>query len=147
MINRILESDLVLAVVDGRLSVKGPKSLLSELAPIIKHWKPELLRIAGGDTIGDVGQCDQCAADLIGLPVAFDRFINRVCPACGKWHRCLPPDWTKDAEKADTLNDAVEHQQLQERIELRWQASERTIKMAASLAGLTTESITTSKTE
>jgi hypothetical protein len=91
LINRIIESDVILAVVDGRLSVKGPESLVADLAPIIKQWKPELLKIAAGDSVGDVGTCDRCAADLIGLPVAFDGFTNRICPDCGKWHRCLPP--------------------------------------------------------
>ena len=53
MINRILESDLVLNVVDGRLSVKGPKSLVTELAPIIRQCKSELMTILSEDWTDD----------------------------------------------------------------------------------------------
>lgn len=91
----ILNSGLRFSIADGRLSVKGPAALVQEFSAGIKQWKPELLKITAGETVDDVGVCDYCSADLIGLPVQFDGYVNRVCPSCGQWHRCLPPPATK----------------------------------------------------
>ena len=96
MINRITESDLILSVKDGRLKVKGSESQVAELLPTIKQWKPELLKIAIGQTVNDVGGCDRCGADLLGL-ITFDGYVNRVCPACGCWKICFPPRNTTPA--------------------------------------------------
>ena len=95
MIAQILESGLVLSIVNSRLSVKGPNSELAELVPILEQWKPELLKIAAGETIADVGDCEHCNAELLGLLVHGD-YTNRVCPECGRWTICLPPDWTPE---------------------------------------------------
>ena len=95
MISDILKSELSFSVdSDGGLSVKGPKSVMKELLPTIRRLKPELMQIVAGDSIADVGQCDHCNAGLIGLPVSFDGYVNRVCGACGRWAICLPPWWT-----------------------------------------------------
>ena len=89
-LNTLLESGLKFAIVDDRLSVRGSAELVEEFRQMIANWKPELMKIAGGEVVADVGYCDGCNSDLIGLPT-FDQFINRVCPLCGKWFRCLEP--------------------------------------------------------
>ena len=103
MIAQILKSALVLSIVDGGLSVKGPKSQLVELLPIVKQWKPELAKIAAGETVSSVGSCDHCNTDLLGLLV-HGGYINRVCPTCGRFAICLPPGWTPE-EVRELLNE------------------------------------------
>ena len=90
MIASILASDVRLSVRDGKLSIKGSPDVVKSLAPTIKRWKPELLKVLAGETICDVGDCDQCEAELLGLLV-HGGYTNRVCPECDKWFRCLPP--------------------------------------------------------
>ena len=95
MINAILNSDIELAVSDaGKLSFKGPPEQVEQLMPALKLWKVELLKLLLGETVSDVGNCVLCDVPLIGIPVSFDGYTNRVCPDCGKWHHCLPPGWT-----------------------------------------------------
>jgi|TARA_B110000495_G_C22545127_1_gene330274 hypothetical protein len=91
MITRIMSSGLSLSIVDGGLAIRGPQTELAEILPMIKRWKPELIKILEGETVDDVGVCDQCGADLLGLLVKFDSYVNRVCPQCGQWFQCLPP--------------------------------------------------------
>jgi len=81
---------------DGAIFLDGPVDAVDELAPLVKQYKPELIKVLNGETIADVGHCDRCNADLIGLPVDFDGYVNRVCGACGRWAVCMPPDWTPD---------------------------------------------------
>lgn len=90
MLNSILNSGLTFSIEDGRLSAEGPASLRKAFRDSIRRNKPELLKILAGETIHDVGSCDHCAAELLGLPV-HGGYINRVCPDCGQWFRCLPP--------------------------------------------------------
>ena len=88
MLNNILNSGLKMSVVDSRLSVRGSTELVGEFRAAIQTWKPEIVKILSGESVGDVGDCDHCHGSLIGLRT-FDYYINRVCPDCGKWFRCL----------------------------------------------------------
>lgn len=93
MLNSILKSGLRLAVVEGRLSVKGPAKLLNAFRDATRRNKPELLKVLAGQSVDDVGQCDACGADLLGLQVRGG-YVNRVCPECGEWFRCLNAEGT-----------------------------------------------------
>ena len=53
MINRILESDLVLSVVDGKLRVLGPMNQLRDLEPVIRQFKAELMDMISSDWTDD----------------------------------------------------------------------------------------------
>lgn len=91
MIDEILNSGIELSVTDaGKLRFKGDAETVNRWKPALRQWKLELIKILTGDTVGDVGQCDDCSAGLIGLPVSGG-YVNRVCPACGTWHRCIEP--------------------------------------------------------
>jgi len=120
LINRIRRARLKLSIDDGKLKVKGKASLVSELSSTIKRWKPELIKTLEGKTVKSVGDCDRCDAELLGLLVHGD-YINRVCPECGKWFRCLEPN-----KHQRESNCAEEHQIVES-------------KVAASLAGLATD--------
>ncbi len=112
MISKLLNSGLSFEVgSNGRLIVKGPKSVVDELKPTIQRLKLELLKIVAGEVVSNVGSCDDCTTDLIGFPV-FDGYTNRVCPNCGKWHSGLPPKKLRAAvrEHADIDCDAFTHQ-------------------------------------
>ena len=90
--------------IDGAtIVIEGAADQANELATMIKKWKPELIKVLNGETIDNVGQCD-CGSALLGLPT-FDGSVNRVCPDCGRWFRCLDPyyDWT-DSELIELLN-------------------------------------------
>ena len=94
-IQSIVESSGVsLTANAGKIAIDGPNDAVDELIPLVQKWKLELIQLLGGDIIADVGQCDHCNADLIGLPVSFDGYTNRVCGDCGRWSTCLPPSWT-----------------------------------------------------
>lgn len=62
---------------------------MAESRSLIADWKPELIKIIAGEIVDDVGGCDQCGGELLGLRT-FDHYVNRVCPDCGKWFRCIP---------------------------------------------------------
>ena len=79
---------LLFEIDDNRLLFTGPAETVARYQSAIKAWKPEIIRIVKGDVCGDVGACDRCGRDLLGLPVV-DGFTNRVCQHCGKWHRCV----------------------------------------------------------
>ena len=85
-----------ITVESGKIVLDGPDDAINELIPLVKSWKPELIQLLGGDSITNVGQCEHCIADLIGLPVSFDGYVNRVCGACGHWAVCLPSDWSPE---------------------------------------------------
>ena len=106
-----LATDVQLSVDAGKLVIDGPDDVVDELIPMVKRWKPELIKVLTGGTVADVGQCDHCSADLIGLPVSFDGYVNRVCGACGAWAICLPPNWTPDdlGEYIDERAAILEH--------------------------------------
>lgn len=111
-IQTIAEANHVsLLVESGKMVLDGPNDAVNELIPLVKKWKPELIQMLAGETIGDVGHCDHCNADIIGLPVSFDGFVNRVCGACGRWATCLPPNWSSDdlAEYIDERAAIMEH--------------------------------------
>ena len=95
----------------GKITLDGPGDTVDELMPLVQKWKQELIQLLDGDPIANVGQCDHCSADLIGLPVSFDGFVNRVCGACGRWATCLPPNWSPDdlAEYIDERAAIMEH--------------------------------------
>lgn len=117
-INAILESGLRLSVVKGRLAVRGSAEAVAEFRELIHSWKPELIKIANGDTVEGAGQCDQCGADLLGLRTP-DGYVNRVCGHCGTWHRCqkhnvqsvcvepLQGLFSKVAADPDTIGDLL----------------------------------------
>ena len=106
MLNTTLESGLKFGIVDDGLSVRGSVALVAEFRELIRHWKPELINVLNGETITDVGQCDY-GSSLLGLPTR-DGYINRVCPDCGSWFRCLDPyhDWT-DSELIELLDERI----------------------------------------
>ena len=96
-IQNIAETNhLSMFMESGKIILDGPDNAVNELIPLVKKWKPELIQVLAGEAIGQVGQCDHCSADLIGLPVSFDGFVNRVCGACGQWATLLPPGWSHD---------------------------------------------------
>ncbi len=88
-------SSVSMLVEAGKLILDGPDDAVDELLPLVKQWKPELIQLLSGETVANVGQCEQCDADLIGLLVSGG-YVNRVCGACGRWAICLPPDWTPE---------------------------------------------------
>lgn len=160
--------NVLLAIDAGKLVLDGPDGAVDELIPMVRRWKPELLMLLSGESITDVGQCDHCNADLIGLPVSHDGFVNRVCGACGEWAICLPPDWTLDdlAEHITERSAIMEHDgqlsrddadrkafevvraQLEEQKSIFDDADRNRVglqKVVASPARLTTEAITTEK--
>jgi len=96
LIAEILTGGLAFNYVDGKLIVRGDPELIKRMTPAIKRWKPELLKVMAGETVGNVGRCDQCNADLLGL-ITFDGYVNRVCPVCGCWKICLQPRNTTPA--------------------------------------------------
>ena len=89
MISDIIDK-LELRTVDGKLVVVGDIDLINVMTPAIKRWKPELIRIVEGNTVCDVGCCDHCGTDLLGM-VVHGGYINRVCVTCGNWFQCLTP--------------------------------------------------------
>jgi hypothetical protein len=91
MLDEILSAEIKLKVEGGQLLYGMAEATAEKYLDEIKRWKPELIRVLNGDYCGGVGQCEQCGADLVGLPVAFDGFVNRVCGHCGTWHSCLNP--------------------------------------------------------
>ena len=91
MLDEILSAEIELKVDGDQLRYRMTEETNEKYLDEIRLWKQELIRMLNGDYCGDVGQCEQCGADLIGLPVAFDGFTNRVCGHCGEWHRCLKP--------------------------------------------------------
>jgi len=104
-----------MALTPGRieLSVRNEKTTLTrrtgragELVIMVRQWKPELIKILNGETSTDIGQCD-CGSSLLGLPTR-DGYVNRVCPDCGRWFRCLDPyhDWT-DQELIEMLDERI----------------------------------------
>ena len=109
-LNRILRfanlAQIVMSVESGVLFLEGESDQVQELVVMVKQWKPELIKILNGETITDVGQCD-CGSSLLGLPTK-DGYINRVCPDCGQWFRCLDPyhDWS-DSELIELLDERV----------------------------------------
>ena len=124
-IQTIAKASNVMIAGDARkITIDGPDSAVDELIPLVRRWKPELIQLLKGETISDVGSCDHCNADLIGL-VTFDGYTNRTCPACGKWFRCLEP-----IEQARESRCAGKHNGVE------------STKVAASLAGLTTVATT-----
>ena len=106
MIQSMADSNGITLDVDGDCIVlEGPAEQVDELATTIRQWKPELIKVLQGQTVGNVGTCD-CGSALLGLPT-FDGFVNRVCPDCGRWHRCqVDPyhGWT-DADLSELLNE------------------------------------------
>jgi hypothetical protein len=101
MLDELLSTEIELQVDGGRLLYRIPEETAEKYLDEIRRWKPELIRMLNGDYCGDVGQCEQCGADLIGLPVAFDGYVNRVCGHCGTWHRCIAP--AVEPSSADAL--------------------------------------------
>ena len=100
MIDAILSSGIELSVgSNGKLLFNGKAQTVTHLKHAMKQWKPELISILRGESVSDVGKCDQCGTDLIGLPVSHDGYTNRVCGACGTWHSCLPPQEPVDTQK------------------------------------------------
>ena len=97
---------ITLSTEADRIVIDGPADRVDELVPMIRHWKPELIRILQGRTVGSVGTCD-CGSSLLGLPTR-DGFVNRVCGDCGRWFRCRDPfhDWT-DLELIELLNERI----------------------------------------
>ena len=87
-------SNVSLVLDSGMIHLDGPDNAVDKLIPMVKKWKPELQKVLAGETMAGVGTCGHCNADLIGLPVALDGYINRVCGDCGRWATCLPPSWT-----------------------------------------------------
>ena len=85
-----------LTVELGRIVIDGPDDAVDALIPLVREWKPELVHVLSGDAVADVGQCANCKAGLLGLPTSLADFTNRVCPACGTWHPCLPPGQTHE---------------------------------------------------
>ena len=113
MINAILRSGIELSVGEtGKLAFKGRAETVKQWKPALRQWKLELLKVAVGETITNVGHCDHCGANLIGLPVSFDGYVNRVCGDCGRWAVCLPPEWTPDdlAEHIAERSAIMEHE-------------------------------------
>ena len=97
MIHSIINSGIELSISEsGDLSYKGDESLVSGFMQKMRQWKPELIRYLRGDFITNVGNCEFCDSPLIGLPVSFDGYVNRVCGDCGRWAICLRPDWSPD---------------------------------------------------
>lgn len=114
-IQSIAESHGVSMVLNaGKIAIDGPNDAVDDLIPLVKQWKPELIKLLSDETIGNVGHCDHCGADLIGLPVSFDGYVNRVCGDCGRWAVCLPPEWTPDdlAEHIAERSAIMEHDGL-----------------------------------
>ena len=87
-INHAEELGVAITANNGKLKLEGPTSALDKVASMAKPWKPELLKVLAGETVEGVGDCDQCGGELLGL-VVHDGYVNRVCPQCGKWFRCL----------------------------------------------------------
>lgn len=97
MIHSIINCGIEFSVNEsGNLSFRGDQSLVTKFMPKMRQWKPELIRYVRGDFIKDVGNCNFCDSPLIGLPVSFDGYVNRVCGDCGRWAVCLPPNWSPD---------------------------------------------------
>lgn len=108
-LNTLLETGLKFAIVDDRLSVRGSAELVIEFRQLITDLKPELVKIMAGEVVEDVGSCDGCNGELIGVPT-FDQFINRVCLLCGKWFRCLEPvEIVSAPEHQRSFNAACEY--------------------------------------
>ena len=100
MLNEIFSAEIELKVDGDQLAYGMTEETAEKYLDEIRRWKLELIRILNGDYCGDVGRCEQCSADLIGLPVAFDGFTNRVCGHCGKWHRCIKPNAERASDGA-----------------------------------------------
>jgi len=86
----IKELGVTITTKGENLQLSDPASKSPELVEAVEFHKYELLAIHQGKMVRDVGNCDQCVDKLVGL-LAFDGYINRTCPTCGKWFRCLPP--------------------------------------------------------
>lgn len=108
MIQSMAESPGITLDLDGDYIVlEGPESLVDELSEMIRQWKPELIKVLQGQIVSNVGTCN-CGSALLGLPT-FDGFVNRVCPDCGRWHRCqVDPyhGWT-DADLLELLDERI----------------------------------------
>lgn len=109
-INQVFESatrlQVGLTLENENLVLDGPVAAVDQLLLLARPHKPELIKILNGETIIDVGQCD-CGSSLLGLPTR-DGYVNRVCPDCGQWFRCLDPyhDWT-DQELTELLGERI----------------------------------------
>lgn len=114
-LNRVLdqaaELDVTITNNDGMLKIAGPQSAIKEVAILAKPHKQELLNIASGQTVDDVGHCDDCGSVLLGL-TTFDRYVNRTCPNCGRWCRCLTPTTTQEIKSCSERSEPIQQKWL-----------------------------------
>lgn len=54
-IQQILSSELILWVVDGRLSVKGDSDLVAGFRPMLKEYRDEIIRRLQADSATETG--------------------------------------------------------------------------------------------
>ena len=97
------DTGVILSHAEDGLIVDGPERAVDSIVGQIKPFKFEIIKMLNGETIDQVGSCDDCEAELTGFPTT-DGFVNRTCLECGKWFRCL--------ELGQSLSEFDEYNQL-----------------------------------